>query len=594
MSTKWNLIPQPPDDFMACFPEQLPIITQLLWSRNIRTQSEIDEFLNPDYSQDIHDPFLFEEMNKACDIIFKAIKKKKKIVVHGDYDADGVCSAAILIKTIQMLGSTNVSVYIPHREDEGYGLNMNTVEQMAKEKIDLIITCDCGSSNVKEIKLAKKKGIKVIVTDHHTVPPKSPSADAIIHPKMPNETYPDKGLAGAGVAFKLAQGLLKKHNKKNDTLDNDQTHEGFEKWMLDLVALATVGDMVPLIGESRTLTRYGLVVLNKTQNVGLLELFKVASLCDENGQLKKQIDAQTIAFQIVPRLNAAGRMDHANTAFNLLMCEDQAQAKILAKQLNQNNLDRQRLTDQLFNEAKKQIEKTKQQNNAILFAYNENWPTGLLGLISGRLKDCYHKPAIAFAKTGEGINGSGRSIHEFDLINALQSMPEYFTKYGGHPQACGLTVADEKQFELFKTELLEKANKEIDFAELIPSLDIEMQVELEDVNWKLYDLLDKFQPFGVGNPEPKYVTKNLTVMSVNPVGQDQKHLRILVKHNSHKIRKTIGFGLGDCSRHPDDWKNNLKPNDKIDMVFTISINEWNGNRELQLTVEDICVSSLDG
>ncbi|MEK7131770.1 MAG: single-stranded-DNA-specific exonuclease RecJ [Patescibacteria group bacterium] len=587
-SKKWNVLPLPPAEFTGSHPELPAAVAQLLWNRNLRTQRQIDEFLNPDYSQDIHDPYLFQDMEKATDIIFKSIDKEENIVVHGDYDADGVCSSAIIITGLRKLGAKNVNVFIPHRETDGYGLNLRTIELLHSQKTNLIITCDCGVSNTPEIALARKYKIKVIVTDHHTVPPKLPKANAIIHPLVKGESYPDKGLCGGGVAFKLVQGLLKKYAILHSALPDGQTFEGFEKWLLDLAAIASIADMVPLVGESRTITKYGLTVINKTRNVGLKKLLIIAGLADANGQPKHgAYDSYAMSFQIVPRLNAAGRMDHANTAFALLMATDEKSAENLAAQLDKNNVDRRKLTEQYVSEARKQIKETKQEDNPVLFVLGKDWPTGILGLISGKIKDDHYKPAIVMGETKDAINGSGRSIKEFSLIAAMQSMPEVFDKFGGHPQACGFTLKSKDKLEEFKTKLIAKAALQTAAVDLVPQITIDAEVELNEVNWKLYDLLQKFEPFGQANEEPKYVSRALTVTAIEPVGQDGKHLRLMVKHNSQLIKKAIGFGLGDVNRCAENWKECLKPGDKIDMVFSIGVNEWNGNRELQLTIEDI-------
>ena len=588
MPKKWNILPPPPSEFTNSHPELPTAVAQLLWNRNLRAQPQIDEFLNPDYSQGLHDPFLFQDMEKATDIIFKAIDKQENIVVHGDYDADGVCSSAIIITGLRKLGAKNVNVFIPHRETDGYGLNLKTVELLHSQKTNLIITCDCGVSNVPEIALAKKYKMKVIVTDHHTVPAKLPKADAIIHPLVKGEPYPDKGLCGGGVAFKLVQGLLKKYAGSHSALPDGQTFEGFEKWLLDLAAIASIGDMVPLLGESRTITKYGLTVINKTKNIGLKKLLIVAGLANANGQPKYgAYDSYSMSFQIVPRLNAAGRMDHANVAFNLLMATDEKEAEVLAAQLDQNNVDRRKLTEQYVAEARKQIKETNQENNPVLFVLGKDWPTGILGLISGKIKDDYYKPAIVMGETNDAINGSGRSIKEFSLIAAMQEMPEVFDKFGGHPQACGFTLKDKGKLEEFKTRLIAKAAIQTAAVDLVPQINVDAEVELDEVTWKLYDLLQKFEPFGQMNEEPKYVSRALTVTAIEPVGQDGKHLRLMVKHNSQLIKKTIGFGLGDINKCSENWKECLKPGDKIDMVYSIGVNEWNGNRELQLTIEDI-------
>ncbi|KKQ40271.1 MAG: Single-stranded-DNA-specific exonuclease RecJ [Candidatus Magasanikbacteria bacterium GW2011_GWA2_37_8] len=419
----------------------------------------------------------------------------------------------------------------------------------------MIITCDCGISNLPEIKAAKDAGMQVIITDHHSIPAELPPADAIIHPKVPGEPYPDKGLAGGAVAFKLAAGLLKKHHEKTELLPDGQTHEAFEKWLLDLVAIATIGDMVPLVGESRTLARYGLTVLNKTRNLGLQKLCFIAGIGDEQGRPKRgSYDATSVGFQIVPRLNAAGRMDHANTACALLLAASEEEALKLAEQLNQNNLDRQKLTENCVLEARAQIKSTNQTENPIIFAFNKNWTTGILGLVSGKLKDEYGKPAIVLGINDGEVVGSGRSISEFSLISALQSMPEFFDKFGGHPQACGLTLKSLDIMEEFQTALIAKAKIELAGKDLTPNINIDAEVDLDEVNWKLFDLLQKFEPFGQNNERPKYSATNLTVVDISPIGQDGKHLRLMVKHNSHLVRKTIAFGFGDPNRHPMNWK----------------------------------------
>ncbi|TAN32763.1 single-stranded-DNA-specific exonuclease RecJ [Patescibacteria group bacterium] len=588
MPKKWIVLPEAPKEFLNSHPELPAIIARLLWNRNLRSQEEIDEFLNPDYSADIHDPFLFKDMEKAASLIFRAIDKKEKIIVHGDYDADGVCSAALLILCLKNLGAENVDVFIPHREIDGYGLNLKTVEFLKNRGANLIITCDCGISNVEEVKAAKKAGMKIIVTDHHTVPAKLPPADAIIHPLVKGEKYPDKGLCGGAVAFKLTQGLLKKNAALGNKLKDGQSPEAFEKWMLDLVAIATVGDMVPLLGESRTLARYGLTVLNKTRNIGLKKLLSAAGIADENGRPRRgSYDSATLSFQIVPRLNAAGRMDHANTALALLVAKDEKEATELSEQLNKNNSDRQRLTEQYIAEARKQIKETAQNKNPLIFVLGSDWPTGILGLISGKIKDEFYKPALVMNAAGDEINGSGRSIREFNLIAALQSMPEMFDKFGGHPAACGFTLKEPSVLEEFKKKLAAKCAADTAGVELAPQIIIDGEISVDEVDWKLYDLLQKFEPFGQFNEEPRYLAAGLSVVNIEPIGQDGKHLRLTVRHNSHICHKMIGFGLGDVNRHPDDWRARLNIGDKIDLVFSIGANEWNGNRQLEMKVEDL-------
>lgn len=584
---KWLVAEPPPQSFIAEHPELPPIVTQLLWNRGLRTVEKITEFLNTDYLTGIHDPFLFNDMEKAVKIIFDCIKDNKRIVVHGDYDADGVDAAAIIVSTLKKLGATNVGIFIPHREIDGYGLNNNTVNFLKKEGASLIITCDCGISNTEEIQLAHDLGMQVIITDHHAMPAIFPPADAIIHPLVPGENYPDKTLAGGGVAFKLIQALLKRHHETHERLADGMTHESFEKWLLDMVAIATVGDMVPLVGESRTLVRYGLTVLSKTRNLGLRALLATTGLMDESGKPKKSFSTQTISFQIAPRINAAGRMDHANVAFALLMAETEAEATDLAGQLQKNNTDRQKLTEQLIKEARKQIKETQQEKNPIILIIGEGWSTGIVGLIASRIKEEFSKPTIAMGLNNNTITGSGRSVPGFNMIAALQSVPQFFHKFGGHPQACGFSLKSADLLEEFKTALLEKATVGTKDIDLTPQIKIDAAITLEEVDWKLFDILQKFEPFGMANEEPTYAATGLTVMGVNPVGADGKHLRLMVKHNTHIIHKTIAFGFGDPNKHPDNWGVTLKPGDKIDLAFTVGVNEWNGSRELQLMVVDI-------
>ncbi len=587
---KWNVAETPPADFLAEHPELPTIAARLLWNRGLRTEEKIDEFLNPDYLDDVHDPFLFNDMEKAVEIINDCIQNNKRIVVHGDYDADGVCAAAIIITTLKKLGATNVGVFIPHRETDGYGLNKKTVAFLKDEQTHLIITCDCGISNTEEIVLAKELHMQVIITDHHAMPKVFPPADATIHPLVPGEKYPDKSLSGGGVAFKLAQGLLKKHHEKHELLDGGESHEAFEKWLLDMVAISTVADMVPLIGESRTLVRYGLTVLNKTRNLGLRQLLVNAGLIDENGKSKRVFDTETISYQIAPRINAAGRMDHANVSFALLMAATKEEASDLAAKLQKNNTDRQKLTEQLLGQARAQIKETKQEDNPIILIEGQNWSAGILGLVAGKIKEEFFKPTIVMGISSGGVVGSGRSVPGFNLIASLQSIPEFFNKFGGHPQACGFSLKDAAELPKFREAMLEKAKYGTKDLDLTPQLKIDIEVNLEDVNWKLYDILQKFEPFGMGNAEPLYAATGLTVMGVEPVGKDSKHLRLLVKHNSHVVRKTIAFGFGDAVKHPSNWSA-LKPGDKIDLAFSVGVNEWNGNRELQLMVDDIRISS---
>lgn len=587
MQKVWNVLPEAPQSFFEEFPQLPRLVANLLYHRNIRSQKEIDEFLQPDYSHDVHDPFLFNDMEKAVARIFSAIEKNEKVTIHGDYDADGVSASVILASMFKALDFHNFNVFLPHRETDGYGINKNTINLLHMEGTKLIISCDCGISNVEEVDLANSLGIDVIITDHHSIPVTLPKAHAIIHPKIETEKYPDKGLAGGGVAFKLMQGVLATHKKTHDILPNGQNHATFEKWQLDMAAIASVADMVPLVGESRTLTKYGLIVLNKTKRLGLQKLLLEARLMEQDGSMKREIDADTIGFQIAPRINAAGRMNHANVAYKLFVAESGTDAVDLAFELNQNNLDRQKATEEIVKKAIEQIEEN-QMNNPVIFAIGKGWSTGIVGLISSKLKEKYQKPAIVMAENNLEVTGSGRSVKGFDMIGNMQEIPQYFLKFGGHPMACGFTLKSPEVLEEFKQAMIQKYNEKTKGLDMTPTLNIDAEIDMDNVNWDLYDVLDNFKPFGQANEKPKYLARGVTVTSFERMGKDKTHLRIMVKHNTPKIRKTIGWSL--CGGKDINWCNVLKVNDKIDIVFEMDINEWNGNREIQLTIVDLKIS----
>jgi single-stranded-DNA-specific exonuclease len=586
MKKHWKVLPQPPKEHYEKFPELPKPVVDLLYHRNITTQEKIDEFLNPEYSKDVHDPFLFHDMQRSVEKIFTSIESGERITIHGDYDADGVSGATILTQAIKAVGGNNISVYLPHREIDGYGINNNTIDTLKKEGTKLIVTCDCGISNYDEIKYANDNNIDVIITDHHSIPDKIPEAYAILHPKLPTEDYPDQTLAGGGVAFKLAQGLLRTHKKQGKKLVNDESHEAVEKWLLDMVAIASVADMVPLIGESRTLTKYGLLVLNKTRRKGMQKLLMEAKVMHEDGTLKKEIDSEVIGYTIAPRINAAGRLNHANVAYQLMITEDPIEATDLAYTLDQNNKERQKITERCVNEAIEQIEKD-QKDNPILFVFGSDWPSGIIGLVAGKLKETYSKPSVAMTYREDTIIGSGRSVPSFNFIESIQEVPEYFEKFGGHPMAFGFTLKNRELLEKMKTALYEKHTEKTKGKDLTPILNIDAAIELDDVNWELFDLLEKFAPFGKENEKPLYMASQVEVHNVIPLGKEKKHLKLYLKSNTGKIKMAIGWQLCRDSDGQKNWCKLLHKGDLIDIAFEINVNEWNGNRELRLQIVDL-------
>lgn len=572
---KWKVAEQISDDFKNKFPEIDPVILQLLANRGIKTQEQIDEYLYPDYSQDIHDPYLFLDMEKAVERVFRALEKKEKITVHGDYDADGVCSALVVVSALSAMGA-DVQVYLPHRELEGYGLNMQTVEELGKNGVNLIITTDCGISNRLEIKRAAELGIDVIITDHHAEPPNLPEdAFAIIDPHLAREKYPFRDLAGAGVAFKLVQAILR--SPKFKTSDFKIDPEGFEKWLLDLVAIATITDIMPLLGENRTLVKYGLLVLNKTQRIGLKKLIESLGL-----NKNKDLDAKNVAFQIGPRLNAAGRIDHANQAYELLKTDDVSDVDNLVGALNKTNEGRQGLSERVMAEARAQIGEDVGEEK-VLFAKGEGWPVGIVGLVAGKIAENFWRPTFIMTERDGVIMGSGRSIPEFDMMEGLHETKELLSHYGGHAGACGFTLKNKKDLKKFEKILKKFAKKKLSGMELVPNLNIDAEVRLEKINWELFELLEKFAPFGKANERPRYLGREFTVESFESVGTNGNHLRINLSQGNGVRKKFIGFCLGE-------WCQKLKVGNKIDVVFEVDVNEWNGNRELQMKIIDLKLS----
>lgn len=637
MSKTWQLRPTAPPTFFEAYPEIEPIILSLLYQRGLTAQQEIDKFLEPDFSAGQYDPFLFLEMAKTVKRIFQAIKKKEKILIYGDYDVDGVCSAVLMSQTLQFLGSPLPAIYLPHRELEGYGLNLKAVEYIKKQKNNLLIAVDCGTNNILELKKLAQAKIEVIILDHHSAAEQRPPVFSFINPKFKKEKYPFKDLAAGGVVFKLTQALLA-------TAGSLAGGEAFIKWSLDIVALATVADMMPLLDENRTLVKWGLVVLNKTKRLGLKELFNIAGLATAvNGdqtnmavqrskRQPKPISAYEIGFMIAPRLNAAGRMNHANAAFNLLTAKDQLEAKNLAQELNQANQQRQSLTNQILAQAEQQaIEQIKKDkkvlvavspvlltaigqqpmsqtsqfvsaetpavlrpnrpekntlpinlSNSLKWKLSEGkyWPVSLIGLAAGKISDKYHRPCFLITKTVGGyFSGSGRSIKKFNIIEAVSHCQDILNKFGGHPGACGFTLQKEQDILTFTEKINNIADQILSAQDLKSKIIIDVELKLADLTYEFLRHLQKLEPFGQDNPEPLFVSRNLKIIDLKYAGQEQKHLILQLTQNNI-IKRAVGFFLSPAFGH-------LKIGDFIDIIYKVKENSYNGVSELQIVIEDI-------
>lgn len=570
MEKNWVLVDPVPTEWVQQFSNVHLVARQLLWNRDVRETDAVAQFLNPSFEKDLHDPFLFNDMEKVVVRLFKAIETGEKIFVYGDYDADGVPGAAIIKSTLDALGAVT-GIYIPHREQEGYGLNSGAISYMLDNGGKIVITCDCGISNAAETDEAMAKGMDVIITDHHRIPEIIPKPFAILHPLIVGEQYPNKFLTGGGVGFKLAQALVKRNKELGI---RNQIEDGFEKWLLDLVAISTVADVGKLLGENRTLVKYGLVVLNKTRRIGLQKLYDAA------GIRAGTLDAYSIGWQIAPRINAAGRMDHANAAFELLMTNDVEEAQRLAQSLQASNAQRQKATEVAMKGARVQIGKVP-ATSYLLAAYDPTWVAGVVGLVAGRLTEEFRRPVIIGTRNESGIiTASARSIGEFNIIEALAESKEFLHKFGGHPRAAGFSVADETQLGKLIAHLQELAFKALHEVDVRPSLTIDADVTLTQVDWEFVAAVQQLEPFGEANPRPKFLIHGLEVVGFDGVGNNGKHLRLTATDETRRPRKMIGFNCGD-------WCTKLKRGDLIDVVVEVGINEWNGNREIELKIVDL-------
>ncbi|HRY82897.1 MAG TPA: single-stranded-DNA-specific exonuclease RecJ [Candidatus Moranbacteria bacterium] len=546
-----------------------PIVLQLLQNRGLEKIEEIEKYFDFDYEKDLGDPSQISGMEKAVERISKA--KEEKIAIFGDYDADGVSASALIYETLTNLGFKNIICYIPDRQLEGYGMNENAIDYLQKEKVNLIITVDSGITNVSEVEKAKELGMDVIITDHHHAPEILPKAHAIINPNIPNSGFIFKDLAGVGVAFKLAQGLYQKiAPEKKDQL----------KWLLDLVALGTIADCVALISENRILVKYGLLVLSKTKRAGFQEIFKVGRIDISENNIP---DTRKIAFQLAPRINAAGRMDHANAAYKLLIEKEGAVARVLALELESKNQNRQKITSEIFREVQILAENSF-KDRKFIFAENEHWPVGILGLVAGKITDEFQKPSMIMQRQEKEFVGSLRSVPEINIVEIIEKCSDMLIKFGGHSQAAGVRVRHEN-IEKFCEKISKLVEEELAGKEITLNLEMDAEITADDIDWELISDLKKMEPFGMGNEQPVFCVKNMQVVDLKIVGNGSKHLKLALKGEgkSPKIFEAIGFSLAE--KFPQ-----IKKDDKIDIVFNLEEDEWNGNKKMQLKLIDIKIS----
>jgi len=573
MQKKWNVLESCPAEFVEKCADMHPIIPQLLWHRGVRASRDVESFFHPSYEEGTHDPFLFTQMPLAVERAMRALKDNEHILVFGDYDADGLTGSAVVISALREIrkrigSSSEIRSYIPHRDEEGYGLQMAQVDRILEESVHLLIAVDCGIACPDEVAKLRDHGVDSIIVDHHQFGERLPDA-ILIHPSLPNETYPFKDLAAVGVAWKFASALVA--HARNGGID---VPVGFEKWLLDLVAIATVTDIVPLVGENRVLEHYGLKVLNKTRRSGLRAIIQNA------GITLGRINARDIGFAIGPRLNAPGRMEHASIGLKLLLSDSEEEAREIAGRIESLNRSRRETTLGMMREADEILERMSEPSR-IRVLWRDDWSPSLVGLVAGRISDLFGIPVIAIGKHGDQWIGSGRSFSFYDITEAVKRAGEgLLTRAGGHVQACGFALASEHDVSSFAERLRQDADAQLDDDTIGPFIDVHADLELRHIDWRLIESLENLEPFGCENPEPAFRTRNVEVIAKDIVGKDGKHLRITGKAGDGTVQQFIAFGFGARSDEVNSGK-------RIDIVYTLGTNEWNGNRDIQCKVLDI-------
>ena len=537
------------------------VISSMLIKRGIKTFNQAKDFFRPNIKQ-LHDPFLMKDMDKAVSRILQAIEEKESIMIFGDYDVDGTSSVALLSSFLNEIGA-DLSTYIPDRNNEGYGISLKAIDLAKKNKETLIIALDCGIKANDQVQYALKKGIDFIICDHHNPSNQLPNAYAILNPKRNDCKYPFKELCGCGVGFKLIQAINK---RKGLEIENIISY-------LDLVAVAIAADIVPLIGENRILTYVGLQLINSNPRMGLHCILK--------NNKKKEFNIGDLIFYIAPRINAAGRMDHADLALELLLEKDLNKGEKLAEKIEKLNLKRREVEKNITEHALKKIvdEDNPQSNSTVVF--EKSWNKGVIGIVASRIIEKHYKPTIVFCMSKDGnLTGSARSIQGVDLYEILQECKASILQFGGHKYAAGLTI-EKENFKIFKTSF-EKAVKNYVKNKLpIKEIKIESKIILNSITPKFFRILNQFEPFGPENKRPIFLSENLNLKGeLNKIGKNREHLKLSVSQESDKTFSAIGFWLSEKAT-------SISPNSTFSMLYTIDENTWNGITSIQLKIKDI-------
>jgi len=549
---QWKILPPVPDEYLNAS-DFSPLVAQLLYNRGVKPE-EIDPFLSADRRLE-GNPFLLPDISQAVSRVYKAVLAREKIAIYGDFDVDGVTAIVILVEGLSRLGA-EVITYIPDRVNEGHGLKISALEKLQAQGASLVITVDCGVTDLTEVKQAREMGMDMIITDHHIPLGSLPRAVAVIDPKRKDSMYPYPDLAGAGVAFKFLQALFHKDSR--------------EKWLaglMDLVVLATVTDLVTLVGENRYLVKKGLRELNNSSRVGIQEMGKLAGL--KPGEL----DTEDISWVLGPRLNAAGRMDNASTSYQLLTTQSPEEARLLALELERRNTERQKLTKEVLSRAREKL--AAKLHLPVLIDGDESYFIGVIGLVAGKLVDEFYKPAIIISLGPELCQGSCRSIAEFDVTAALGECHNLLTTFGGHPLAAGFTVTRQNLAQLEEC-ITRLATDQLGHLDLRPEIVIDAELPLSTFSGETFNLMQKLSPFGRGNPQPTFLTRQVEVIECRNFGNQGEWLRLKLKQGNITWQ-AVDFELRRTREEIPSY---------IDIVYNLEKSRWNEEEVLGLNLRD--------
>lgn len=549
------------------------LIRDLLSKRGIEGEEAVASFIEPSYERDVYDPFLMEGMHEATDRILKAIEGNEKIAVYSDFDCDGIPGAAVLHDFFKKIGFTNLDIYIPHRDREGYGFHVEAIEKLATKDVKLIITVDVGITAVDQVNFAHEKGVDVIVTDHHELPSELPRALAVLNPKCGE--YPFRDLCGAGVAYKLVQALLKK-GKDKGIIGTTEVPEGWEKWLLDLVAIATVADMVPLVGENRALAYWGLIVLRKTPRKGLRALFA--------GQRTRQdsFTEDDVAFSLAPRINAASRMDEPEKAFRLLVTEDAKEAELLARYLEELNMSRKGIVASIVKEAKKRVRDRFEKDRKVIVLGDPHWKPALLGLAANSVMEERGGMVCIWGRDANGnLKGSCRSDGSLSVVEVFQGAKDSLKEFGGHRASGGFSVTNEQVHTL--PDALESSAQQIGVEKTEKKeTNEDARIELSEVSGNLLRALSLLAPFGIGNPKPVFRICSTTVSSVRIFGKANDHTEVVLKSQDSRDVRAFEF-----FSKPEDFSLPPSEGTVADVLGKIEADSFKGNGAVVLRIVDV-------